>query len=405
MRYRFTAHTSKGEPITASIEARNKEEATGRLVNKGYVVDSLQADWFHTISRLNIGRAGAVSLREKLIFTRNLALMIRAGITIDSALSILSQQAAGPVLRRLLTRIQEEVESGNTFSEAMAGYPRVFDELYVNIIAASEKSGTLAESLEHLAWQIKRQNDLKSKIQAALFYPLIVIVSTMAVGLALSIFVLPKITSLFVTFDTQLPLTTRIVVKLADLMQNNKLLVVVLLAGMLAFFYALVKIKYLRPLWHRLFLRLPGIGKIMRDFNLALFTRTLGTLLVSGVPVNQALEITSKTLRNIRYRQALAEMVVKQQSGTSMGLLLSEREDLFPPIVHRMIQVGEESGNLDESLSFLADFHEEELDYATKNISTIIEPVLLILVGIMVAVLALAIITPIYQITGSFQPR
>src|SRR5690606_24022794 len=169
----------------------------------------------------------------------------------------------------------------------------------------------------------------------ALFYPLIVIVSTMAVGLALSIFVLPKITSLFVTFDTQLPLTTRIVVKLADLMQNNKLLVVVLLAGILAFFYALVKIKYLRPLWHRLFLRLPGIGKIMRDFNLALFTRTLGTLLVSGVPVNQALEITSKTLRNIRYRQALAEMVIKQQSGTSMGSLLAEQEDLFPPIVHR----------------------------------------------------------------------
>jgi type IV pilus assembly protein PilC len=405
MLYRFVASTAENKIVRDRVIAKSKEQARSILEDQELEVQKISIDLKALFSDQTLGRFGGVSVRDKLVFTRNLALMIRAGINIDDALVILAEQSTSSRMRRVLTRVEEEVATGKSLSESISQFPAVFDDLFIKIIFAAEQAGTLSESLEQLATHIKRQYDLRSKIMSAMFYPLLVVISSLVISIALSIFVLPKITSLFRSFDQELPFTTRMIINFSKFMSEQTGLGIAIFAAAGILGYILIKSKTLRPFWEYTLFRMPSIGKIVRDFNLALFARTMATLIVSGVPMTQAVAITTETMRNTRYRRALTKIAELQQSGESLGYLLSTRKDLFPPLVERMIKVGEQSGNLEESLVFLAEFHEEELDYATKNISTIAEPLLIIFVGFIVAVLALAIITPIYQITGSFQVR
>jgi type II secretory pathway component PulF len=219
----------------------------------------------------------------------------------------------------------------------------------------------------------------------------------------LSVFVLPKITKLFSSFKTTLPFTTRAIIAVSDFITAHTFWVLAGLATVVLVMPFLLRLSVFRPFTHRLLLRLPVIRRFSRNFNIALFCRTLGTLSISGVPINQALQITSETMRNVVYTSALQDIVTVQQTGETLGALLRQYPHMFPPMVYRMISVGEESGNMEEILLFLADFHEKEIDYLSKNLTSIMEPVLLITIGLAVAVVALGIITPIYQITGSFQ--
>lgn len=402
MRYKYTAFTEKGTLVTDFLYAKNKEEALGRLQNQGWDPEFIRVDLFGVIKDFALSSAGGISFKDKIVFSRNLSVMIKAGMTLDQSLNILSEQTTNPGLGKIIAKVNEDIKGGKTFSESLAVYPRVFSELYVNIVAASERGGTLSQSLEHLSLQLSQQYDLRAKIRGALFYPVLVVTATLVTGVLLSIFVLPKITRLFVSFKAELPLTTRILISFSELITNSGLIVILIVVLIVAAVLFFTRSRFFRPVWHRLLLSLPIVGTMSRYFNLALFTRTLGTLSVSGVAISEALEITGNTLRNVKYRAVIEEVVPLQKTGETLGNLLMQHPSLFPPIVHRMIAVGEESGNLEEVLNFLAEFYENEIDYISKNLSTILEPLLLIVIGVIVGVIALAIITPIYQITGSF---
>lgn len=402
MRFRYTAFTNKGTPIKDVIIARDKAMAQRRLEDKGLTVETIKRDFIGGLKELMRSSVSGVSFKDKIVFTRNLAVMVKAGVTLDQSLSILSEQSTSPRLARVLGKINDQIQAGKTLAEGLGSFPQVFDRLYVSIVSAAERSGTLEQSLRYLADQQNQAYEIRTKIRNALFYPAVVITATFSVMLLLSLFVLPKITRLFASFKTQLPLTTRIVIKVSDFLTNHTLLVLVMLVLVVIITPLVLRTKLLRPLTHRAMLRIPVVGRFTQYFNIALFCRTLGTLLISGVPINQGMEICAETMRNVAYGNTLRDVATVQKTGESLGTLLRQYPALFSPMVYRMIAIGEESGNLEEVLIFLADFHEREIDYTAKNLTNILEPLLLVVIGAAVAIIALAIITPIYQITGSF---
>lgn len=403
MKYKYTAFNQKGMTISDTIVARNKTEAKERLASQGLTVESLSSDILGALGDLTKTSVTGVSYKDKIVFTRNLAVMVKAGLTLDETLAILAEQSTNPKLTRILLDINAQIHAGKTLAEGLAAHPSVFDQLYINIVSAAEKSGTLEKSLNQLANQLNQTYEVRAKIRNALFYPTMVVSGTVAVSILLSIFVLPKVTRLFSSFNTELPLSTRLLISFSAFVTTHHILVPALIVALVAGLPIFLRSRPIRPYWHRLMLRLPVFKRFSRNFNLALFCRTLGTLLASGVPINQALEITASTMRNLSYRNALQDAVATQQTGEPLGMALRQYPHLFTPMVFRMIAVGEESGNLEDVLIFLADFHEREIDYLSKNLTTILEPFLLVLIGIAVLIVALAIITPIYSITGSFR--
>jgi len=403
MYYRYRAVNDRGTAVTDTIIAKNKRLAIAELEARGWTVEKMSVDVGAFLTGLFGSSVGGVSFKDRLVMTRNLAVMVRAGMTLDESISILAEQSTNAKLSSILVELNESIRAGKGFGEGLSDYPKVFPSLYVNIVIAAERGGTLDASLLQLADQMEKTYDLRTKVRNALFYPVLVVSATIIVGILVSVFVLPKVTRLFISFDTQLPLTTRMLLAFSNLVTTQPIALSGIILAIFIFIGFFTRSKLLQPIWHRVLLKTPVAGRISRYFNIALFARTLKSLLTSGVPINEALEVTAGTLRNVRYRAMLQRVVEQQQTGESLGNLLREDPKLFPPLVYRMITVGEESGNLEDTLSFIAEFFENEVDSITKNLSTILEPLLLIIIGTAVGVVALAIITPIYQITGSFQ--
>lgn len=405
MRFRYTAFTAKGALVKDVIIAPNRLAAEKRLVAKGLVIESLDKDRWGMIMEVLKSSVSGISFKDKIVFTRNLAVMVKAGLTLDESLSILAEQSTSPRLARVLGKLNERIQSGKTLAESMAEFPKIFDRLYVSIVSAAERSGSLEQSLRYLADQQNQAYEIRVKIRNALFYPVVVITATISVMLILSVFVLPKITQLFASFKTQLPASTRAIIAISDFMTDHTLLVLIGFALLMIVIPLFLRTRTASPFTHRLLLRIPVCRLFVRYFNTALFCRTLGTLLVAGVPINSAIEICADTMRNVVYAKTLRNVAAVQKTGESLGMLLRQHPHLFSPMVYRMISVGEESGNLEEVLIFLADFHEREIDYTAKNLTNIMEPLLLLVIGAAVALIAISIISPIYQITGSFQVR
>ncbi len=369
------------------------------LETRGVKVKSLQMDVLYFLEEW-YAKLGYVANLDKVLFTKHLSVMVKAGLPIDESLRILREQASSGTLRRVIKILSAVVESGSPLSEGLVRFPRVFSDLYVNVIRAGEKSGNLERNLNDLAIQLTKSHDLRQKIRGAMAYPILVLVSSGVVGLSVATFILPKITKLFKSFNVQLPFLTRVLIATADFFDRFGVMVYIGFFLLMAFLYWLSRTRLAKPFLHRLYLNLPLIKKIVRDSNLALFCRTLGTSMGSGLPIVKAVEVASSTFANVVYRGSLKKVMLQIQEGRSLSSSLAANP-LYPPIVYRMVAVGEKTGKLDEVLIFLAEFYENEVDATTKNLSTIVEPLLLILIGIVVAALSMAIIAPIYEITGS----
>lgn len=343
---------------------------------------------------------GAVSLTQKALFAKHLAVMIKAGVNIVEALTITQQSAEGK-LKKILGQVQKSVESGHSLSESFSRHPKVFNDLFIGATYAGESSGTLVQNLENIAEQMEKEKELVSKIKGAMLYPIVVLCATFALGLALAFWVLPKITPLFEGLKIDLPITTRALIWFSHFVQDHGLWLFLGIVFFVSFMIWLLKQKFVRPVTHKLFLKVPIIKKISINANLARFCRTLGTLIKSGITINESLDITSKTVGNYYYKKSLDKVAMSIGKGTKLSENLDLYGQYFPLVVTRMIRVGEESGKLEDTLLYLADFYEAEVDIATKSLSTAIEPVLLIIIGLVVGFLALSIITPIYEITGN----
>ncbi|MBU0732030.1 type II secretion system F family protein [Patescibacteria group bacterium] len=405
MQYKYSATTKKGDMRSGEIEAASKKDADALLKKKGLLVISIkgegeESDLPEKQPKGSVFRFGRVTVVEKVLLSKNLAVMIKAGLPLKEALDTLLEQSRGK-LRKVLSSVLHDIDGGKSLAEAMEKFPKVFPEYYTSIVRASEESGTLEENLEYLAEHMESDWILRRKIRSAMLYPVFVLGATGLIGLGLAIFVLPKVTELFTSFDVALPLTTRMLLWVADVFQNYGVYIAIGAVIGVPFLIWFLKRRFVKPITHRIILGTPVIKNISRNLNLARFSRTLGVLLQSGIPIDRALSITDNTLNNYVYRKDLKEASEEVQKGKALSVVLDDHPNQFPKLVTRMIKVGEGSGKLEGTLLYLARYYEEEVDNLTKNLATILEPILLVIIGVIAGGLALSIITPIYQLTGS----
>jgi type II secretory pathway component PulF len=284
----------------------------------------------------------------------------------------------------------------------MSAHPETFNHFYISLVEVGEESGTLVNNLEFLAHQLSKEYTLQKKIKGALMYPALIFSATAVMGIFISLYILPKLVDFFKSFDIDLPWTTKLLIGFADIMGKYGIIIFVSLALLVVLLSLIFRHPKVKPFWHTLILRIPLFGKIIHYSQLAHFSRNFGTLIKSGVPIVHALEITANTLSNVRFKLDLLEVSKALNKGQNIADSMKQGKYFeFPPIVYRMIAIGEKTGRLDETLLYLGDFYEEEVDDISKNLSTILEPALLIVMGLIVGFVALSIISPIYQLTGS----
>jgi len=343
---------------------------------------------------------GGVSEKDVLLFTKHLYVVLKNGLTIVDGLDILHEQSKGKI-KSIISKIRKSVVEGDSVSAALKKYPKTFPSLYINMIKKGEESGTLEDELKRLAHELEKSIKLKSKIKSALIYPAFVLIAVFGLGMSVAIFILPKILPLFRTLNVDLPVTTKILIWVAEVFKDhgNIIFISSVVGGI--FLFWLLKRKFMRPLTHRALVKTPVVGGIVKNIELQRFTRTFGTLLESGLTVDRSLEITIHSTVNVVYKGAIKKTLNRILSGETLVESMKKYPKLFPPIAYRMVGVGEETGSLEETLNYLALFYEEEVDNTTKNLSTVIEPLLLITIGSMVGLVAMAILSPIYEITGN----
>ncbi len=339
---------------------------------------------------------------QKMLFVQNLYIMVRAGLSIVDALKILANQVENKKLQKLISQVKEQVEKGRQLSEVLKEFPKIFPPIYVSMIAAGEMAGKIEDSLREVSSQMKKSQALTSHIKGALIYPGVILTAMIGIGIEMVVFVLPNIISMFNDSHVQLPFATRLLVFIVNGVKNYGIFIAV---GLVALISLLVWIEHqpaVRRRVHALNLYVPIFGGIIKKINLARFTMTLSSLLASAIPIIDAIRITASVESNITYREDLLLVSEALKKGESLSETLKKYPVQFPPMVVQMIMVGEQAGQLEQMLKELATYYSETVDETMKNFSTIIEPVIILLLGVAVAFIAVAVIMPMYSLAQSF---
>lgn len=406
MLYSYRAVDRLGKSVSGSHEAASERELADYIKHEGFVLlDAGLPEGAKKgkslFSREFINPFSRVTLVERMVFARNLAVMIGAGLVLNRALEALEEQTSNAKFKQIISSVRNDVVKGKTFAEALRPYEKIFGVLFINMVEAGEISGNLERVLKILARQMKRDHDIRAKVRGAMIYPAIVIFALVAIGVLMMIFVVPTLTQTFRELDVELPLTTRIILGASDLILHYYLYALVLLAAFVYGFRRVLKSKKGKKVFDAFILHVPVFGPLIQKLNSARFARTLSSLISSGVPIIRSLDITSAVLGNVKFREALEESSVAIQHGSPLSGVLKNHPNLFPAMVTQMLQVGEETGTTARMLLRLALFYEEEVTNITKNLSSIVEPVLMLFIGAAVGVFALSIIQPIYGTLGS----
>lgn len=401
MKFTYTA-TKDGDgtskQVSGVIQAVSKPKAITLLEEQGLIVSHIKRKKIG-LHEINLHVLGP-SRTDIVLFTKNLSVMIRSGLTLVESLQISIEQAHGS-LTAVLRKVLRHVQNGESFARALETQQRHFPRLYQDMVRVGEVSGTLDINLDYLAHQLAKDRDMRRKITGALLYPLIILLGVGGLGLLLAVVVLPRLTNLFRTLNADLPASTELLIWISEYLEQYGLWTIVGIFALILFFilgYRLAPIKYIV---HYIVLRIPLFGRLVHQVQNARFTRTLGALLHSGVPISESLDAVEEAMGNMVYERAVRRIRINANTGESLASSMEKYTFLFPRIVTRMIHVGEQSGRLEEILQYLSAFYEEEFDDIAKNLTVILEPVLLIFIGIVVGFLGIAVITPIYQITSA----
>ena len=342
---------------------------------------------------------------QKMFFVEHLHTMIHAGLSVVESLDVLSKEIENQKLRAVIAAIKSDVEKGQTLSESLTKHPKAFPPIYVQMIAAGEVAGKLEESLFQVTNQMRKTHELMSSIRGAMIYPSVIIAAMGGIGVMMVTVVLPKLITLFDEFDAELPLATKIMIaitKFASSPINMVLIVIITVGVIMGFISSLRKFPDFKRFVHKINLHLPIFGKIMKKINLARFSLTLSSLLKSTIPIIDAVQITADTCGNVIYRDILKQAAEKIKTGTPLSEILSQNPSLFPPMVTEMIMVGERTGEVQQLLDELSAFYGSEVDKTMKNFTAIIEPVIIIILGVAVAFMAIAVIMPMYSLVQNF---
>ena len=342
----------------------------------------------------------SVPLAEKLFFIQHLGIMLKAGISLSTALKTLAKQTTNKRFARIIADISRNVEKGVSFTESLKPHEKIFGQLFINMIESGEISGKLEEVLKRLYLQFKKNHELLSKVKGALIYPIVILIAMSGIGTFMMIAVVPKITAMFKDFNAELPLATKLLIKFSDSLVANGLLYLVALIVVILTIVQLIKTKRGRYAFHGLLLKLPIFSPIIKKINLARFARTTSSLLKTDIMIIKSFQIAANVLGNVHYRQALMEMSDKIKRGGTINEVVANYPKLFPPVVAQMIAVGEDTGELDYILEELAEFYEGEIDQTMNNLPAIIEPILILVLGLVVGGIAVAVIMPMYALTS-----
>ena len=393
----WEASTRAGEYRSGTMEADNETAVRERLVSQGLVVSAVKKKPLE-IRLPTIGTG--VSLKDLVVFTRTFSTMVDAGLPIVQALDMLATQAENRRFGEMLAKVKGEVEAGKSLSEAMGRFPKVFDDLFRNLVAAGEAGGILDIIFRRLATYLEKSSKLRRQVRGALVYPTAIVVVGIVVMVVMLTFVLPTFESMFKSLGAgSLPAPTRFVLGLSHFLTNNVLILLPLTIAAIFGVATFVRTDRGRFIWDKLQLNIPVIGNVVRKSSVARFTRTLGTLLASGVPILEAMDIVARTAGNAVIERGISYARVKIAEGSDIASPLLETA-IFPPMVVQMIGVGEQTGAMDDMLQKIADFYEDEVDAAVAAMSAMLEPIILVVLGAGVGGMLIAMYLPIFDVAG-----
>ena len=342
-----------------------------------------------------------VPLKEKLFFVQYLVPMLKVGISLSKALRTLSKQSSNKYFKSILSDVSEKVDGGQTLADSIRPYQKVFGELFISMIEAGEASGNLENVLIQLHTQMKKEHDLISKVRGALTYPIVILIAMFGIGIFMFIVVIPKMTAIFTEMDVELPFMTRLLIKTSNIIANNVIMAAVIFIIFILVFIKILKTKKGKYIFHFLILKFPIIGSIVKKINLARFARNISSLLKTDIMIVKSFQITSNVLGNLRYKEIVLEMGERIKKGEKLNETIQKYPKLFPPVVEQMISVGEETGELDSILVELADFYEGEINQIMNDLPALIEPLLILVLGVGVGGIAAAIIMPMYSLSSA----
>jgi type IV pilus assembly protein PilC len=397
MQFTYYAKKISGEEINGETEAKDRFELALIIRQKGYTLVSFKEKKEKEKFLSFLFSFGGVKISEKMMFSRNLGVMISSGLPITRSLEILSRQTKNKKFKKILLSLMDRVQKGISLSEAMKNYPRVFNSLFIAMAKVGEESGKLSESLKIVSEHLEQERALTKKIKGALIYPVIIIVTMILIGILMLIYVVPTLVSTFKELNVQLPMSTQIIISTSNFLVAHTILAlgIVILLVLVAFWF--LRTEKGKRIFSNISLRLPLFSSLLKKINAGRTSRTLASLISSGVNILDALSITKDVLQNYRYKQILENARNEVQKGIPLSESFKKASDIYPILLGEMLAVGEETGKISEMLNRIAVFYEEEVAETTKDLTTVIEPLLMVIVGIVVGFFAISMITPMYS--------
>lgn len=403
-KFLYTGKTKDGKKVSRTVEAIDKyavyeiARTNGHTVTK---VSQIGASKFKNI--LNLEKINyflsRVKADELVMLTRNLSSMLKAGLPLSRSISVLERQTKNPRVKGIMKSIREGINKGDPFHTSLKAFPKTFSPLYVAMVRAGEESGGLVDTLQTLSLQLERSSTLRKKIKGAMIYPFIVLSVMLLIGVLMMIYVVPTLTSTFLKLEIELPISTQVIIGISSFLTNHGLIA---LLGFIVFVTGFImgaKTERGKRILSFIYLHLPVIGLLVKQTNSAYTARTLSSLLSSGVDVISAIGITEDVLQNVYYKEVLREARIHVEKGKPLSETFIAHEKLYPILVGEMISVGEETGQISGMMTEVAIFYETEVEQKTKDLSTIIEPILMVVIGAGVGFFAMAMISPIYSIS------
>ncbi|HON07423.1 MAG TPA: type II secretion system F family protein [Verrucomicrobiota bacterium] len=391
---------STGKEIQSTLDASSEQAAITALLNRNLLVVSIQ----EKVGKKGKTAGGKVSLQDLVIFTRQLATMIDAGLSIVQSLQTLAEQTTNKVMRQVIKDVTSRVESGDSLSEALSKHPKTFNRLYVSMVNAGERGGLLAEILSRLATYLENSARLRKKVRSALMYPIAVTVIAIGITIFLLVKVVPVFSEIYAGFGSKLPGPTQFLVDLSEAVRKWLLVILIVGGGMIWGWLYYIKTRPGREFWDRVRIKLPIFGQIGHKICLARFTRTLASLIRSGVPILEVLNIVSTTVGHVGMEKAIQAAASDIEKGESMSNAFA-KSPLFPSMIIRMMNAGEQTGKVDAMLERIADFLDDEVETTLSGLTSLIEPLLIVFLGVTVGGIAICMFLPIFKMSDIINPQ
>jgi type IV pilus assembly protein PilC len=402
--FNYKAQRENGDVYEGSAEANSRFDIYAIVRNEGSTILEIKEKSSFSVKhayRKANSFLSTVKESEKIILARNVATMIKAGLSLSRSIDVMERQSKNPKLKAVLAQVREDINGGSPLHKAIERHPRVFPPLFVAMVKAGEESGKLAEALTVVARQMEHSYELKKKIRGAMIYPSIIVIAMIGIGILMLIYVVPTLSQTFAELNAELPLSTRIIIGTSNFLANNIVLSLASIVAVVVGLMAAARTRRGRVTFDFVLLHMPIISGLVREANAARTARTLSSLLSAGVEVLSALSITGEVLQNSYYKTVIQRAQEEVRSGNPIADVFIERSDIYPVMMGDMMAVGEETGQLAEMLERIAEFFEEDVSQRTKDLSTIIEPFLMIVIGSVVGFFAISMIAPIYSISES----